>query len=190
MSKRMFRDAEWKALDVNWIHGNLQYIFRRAANQDWQPWVIVTQSAIMARNNTKGLGLYAARNFKRDEFIGSYNGKVIETFKNRNLAISSKTAQLLVARGNDKLTTRACKGAVELIDGTTCGPPFVQYINDPRGTTRTANTMLTSNGWIKASHDRIPKFNIDLNLDDNIKSELRYAYGDEYWIAHAFEARD
>lgn len=177
------RGAEWDVVDVHWGHGPspVQYVFRKV-NKTWKPWVVVATSALMKRNGATGLGLYAARRFKRDDFVGRYGGTVVGTFAHREAALDSEECKRRVRQGHDKLMTRlAPGGGVELVDGERSGPPFLPRINDPRGTMLKPNVTLTPGGWIRVAQASVPTFDLDKGVDDNIASELRYEYGDEYW---------
>ena len=186
---------------AEWQHGpqgptSVQCVFRRVQG-GWEPWVIVAQSAIMQRVGRRGLGLYAARSFKQNDFLGRYDGSVKGTFANRDAALASAACRKLVQKGHDKLITRNLHhGGVELVDGETGGPPFLHRMNDPRGTQMKANVHLTPGGWVRVAQLRVPAFDLQQGLDANIKAELRLEYGKEYWkmmdglgtnAAHAIE---
>ena len=180
-SQAALRDAEWDVVDLRWEHGPspVQCVFRRTRG-GWEPWVIVAQSAVMARAGREGLGLYAARSFKRDDYIGQYDGEVVGRFKSREEAVASVAARRLLAQGRDKLITRN-RGAVELVDGENGGPPFLHRMNDPRGSGLRANVELTWGGWVMATQTRVPAFKLYRGTEANIASELRLSYTDEYW---------
>ena len=145
--------------------------------------MIVARSAVMQRVGRRGLGLYAARSFKQDDYLGLYDGQVIGTFASRDAALASPACARLVRRGHDKLITRRRShgGGVELVDGESGGPPFLHRMNDPRGTGMRANVELTPGGWVKVTQRRVPAFDLQQGVDANIGAELRLAYGDEYW---------
>jgi len=155
---------------------------------DWKPWVLVVESCILRRVGARGLGLYAARGFKRDDLVGAYGGAVVGTYGSRREALASPECARLVRRGHDKLITRRPRDGVpgvELVDGDQGGgPPFLHRINDPRGTRLQPNVALTPGGWIQVTQRRVPAFDLDKTLEENIHSELRVSYGDDYWDLH------
>ena len=180
----VLRDAEWDVAALQWEHGPspVQCVFRRVRG-GWEPWVIVATSAVMQRVGRRGLGLYAARSFTQDDFVGLYDGQVVGTFASRDAALASPACTRLVRRGHDKLITRRrSHGAgVELVDGETGGPPFLHRMNDPRGTGMRANVELTPGGWVKVIQRRVPAFDLQLGVDAYIGAELRLSYGEGYW---------
>ena len=62
------------------------------------------------------------------------------------------------------------------------GGAEVPRANDPRGTRLRTNCVITEGGYLKVTAARIPAF--DVNKDDNIASEIRISYGDEFWALH------
>lgn len=184
MTQPMLRESIWDVANLRWEHGPspVQCVFRKGRG-GWEPWVIVAESAVMNRAGKRGLGLYAARHFRRDEFVGRYEGRVIRAFVNREEALASPECMRLVRRGRDKLITRRVSNdsGVELVDGEDCPPPFLHRINDPRGSGLRSNIELTPGGWVKVIQREVLAFDLDAGLDANIRSELRFSYGDDYW---------
>lgn len=180
----MLRESNWDVVNLHWEHGPspVQCVFRKGRG-GWEPWVIVAESALMNRVGKRGLGLYAARRFRRDEFVGRYGGSVIKAFANRGEALASPECMRLVRRGRDKLITRRVSqgSGIELVDGEGGQPPFLHRTNDPRGSGLRSNVELTPGGWLKVIQREVPAFDIDANLDANIRSEIRFSYGDDYW---------
>lgn len=189
MSRSTLRDAVFDVATLHWEHGPtpIQCVFRRG-RRGWEPWVVVAESAIMRRAGKTGLGLYAARSFRRDEYVGRYDGKIVGEYATRDEALASTACKRLVRRGKDKLITRRRREGpgVELVDGADGPPPFLHRINDPRGSGKRSNVDLTPGGWIRIRQRRVPAFDIDRGVDDNIDAELRFSYGDDYWnlISH------
>lgn len=194
------RRSVWNESEINWeAEGNMtiQLISRgrRAGRRkaagarmpsvwEWEHWVVVAPSAILRGVAPEALGLYACRTFHEGDYVGYYDGTVLGTFTSRAEAMGSNVARRTVrsVRG-DKLITRnrSSGGGVELVDGSSQGPPYMSRINDPRGTPyRSTNVTLTSGGWIRATKS-IQAFNPAKSLAENAKSELRFDYGDEYW---------
>ena len=182
------RDVEWDVATLHWEAGppgsrTVRCVFRRVAGA-WEPWVVEAESALLHRVGRRGLGLYAARACRVDDYLGRYDGQVVGTFASRAAALASPQCASRVRHGSDKLITRRpSHGAgVELVDGTTSGPPFLPRMNDPtRGTRLQPNVVLTPGGWARVTQRRVPAFDLDADLEANIGAELRLAYGDEYW---------
>ena len=65
----------------------------------------------------------------------------------------------------------------DLLNGETGGPPYIQYCNDPRGTRLKANTQLTDGGWLRITAARVPPFDLEKTMEENVASELRWEYG-------------
>lgn len=175
--------VEWDSVDIHWegTSQTVKCVFCRSRRGEWVPWVIVAQSALLDSIDKPGLGLYAARVFNKDDYIGRYDGEIIGTYKTRMEALNSSVCIRRVRRGHDKLITRQKKGMVELVDGVTAGPPYLHRMNDPRGTMLKPNIQLTPGGFAQVTQTRIPAFDLSKDLKGNRKSELRLSYGDEYW---------
>ena len=146
--------------------------------------MIEAESALLRRVGRRGLGLYAARAFKFEDYLGRYDGQVVGTYASRDAALASAQCASRVRHGADKLITRRPSHGpgVELVDGATSGPPFLPRMNDPtRGTRLQPNVELTPGGWVKVTQRRVPTFNLAADLDANVGAELRLSYGDDYW---------
>ena len=182
------RSSEWDEVDVRHHGSTVTYVYRRAQGQErFQPWLVVAPSAILRRLGVDGLGLYAARGFKRDDHVGQYQGRVVGRYRTRQDALEAAETRRLLRRGHDKLVTvRAPRGAagVHLLDGEGYGPPYVHLCNDPRNTALEPNADLTDAGWLRITHARVPPFDLGRTLDQNIHSELRFDYGEHYWDLH------
>ena len=179
------RTSEWDSARVMYKGRSITYVYRRSrASPQWMPWVVVAPSAIMARLDIQGLGLYAARGFKRRDYIGQYShDKVVNEYPTRQAAMAAPETRKLLLRGHDKLITVRKQNAPGflLLDGEGGGPPHVERANDPRNTTLSCNAFITDAGWLRVSHFRVPAFNLEKSVEDNIKSELRIDYQQEYW---------
>lgn len=149
------------------------------------PWVIAGPSAILHTLGVTGRGLYAARPFKKGDILGRYGGTVVtpHPLPTREEAMSSPRVQSLVARGVDTLMVVRNPGGKgwNVIDGSTMGPPYLQFVNDPRGTRLHPNCEVTEAGYVKVIATRIPAF----HPDRPIQSELRFPYGGGFWEALA-----
>ena len=181
------RNSEWDEVNVRYGGTTIKYIYRRGPGETkFEPWVVVAPSALMVRAvGKRGLGLYAAKALKRDDYVGQYDGRVVSWFPTRAAALSASETRRLLRRGHDNLiTVRTQSPGFDLIDGENGSAPFVQMVNDPRGTALQANAELTDGGFLRVVHARVPAFDLNKTLDDNIHSELRINYGDEYWDLH------
>ena len=192
--QQSLNNSEWDQCEVRVAGGSTAtYVYRRAANSgragktgecahSFEPWVVVAPSAVMARCGYRGKGLYAARTFACDDYVGRYEGETIGHYPSRFAAMTSGEARRRVMRGHDKLVTlRAIGGGVHLVDGERGPPPFVQMCNDGRGTALSANCGITDAGWLRVLHARIPRFDPRKSIAENAHAELRIEYGDEYW---------
>ena len=109
-SQSALRDAEWDVAELHWEAGppggcTVRCVFRRVAG-GWEPWVVEAESALLRRVGRRGLGLYAARAFKCEDFLGRYDGQVVGPFASRDEALASAQCASRVRHGADKLITR------------------------------------------------------------------------------------
>ena len=180
-------NSEWKSVSTAWPRegAKVTYVYRRSCKggaREWEPWVVIAKSAIMASNGVDGLGLYAARGFKRDSYVGRYDGEIVGHYCDVNAAMRDTRVIDRVQRGHDRLIyLTAPGGGVNVMDGQNGGPPHIDYVNDPRGTRLRANACISPYGWLKVISSGVPPFRLDKHLHENINSELRYDYGDDYW---------
>ena len=186
LSHAALRTSEWDEAEVHYPHAastKMTYVFRRGPpSHQWEPWVVIGESAILRSLGRSGMGLYAARSFARDAIVGRYEGTIVGAYPSRQDALDSPEAKRLVRRAHDKLLTRRLpQGGVELIDGETATAPHIPLINDPRGTALTANAELTDGGYLRIVHARVPAFDLERTLEQNARSELRIEYGSRYW---------
>ena len=144
----------------------------------------------------QGLGLYAARSFSlgpESRFIGRHSGRVIGRYATMQCALQSKVVSQLVNSNHNSIIALHAAGSkgVQLVDGEDGpSPPYVFRINDPRGTRLRPNVMCTQGGWIRLATN-IPAFDMQKDAAQNIGSELRYDYGEDYWdLIELRDARD
>lgn len=147
---------------------------------------MVAESAILRRLGKSGLGLYAARSFTEGDYIGKYEGRTIGHHSTQYTALTAPETRRLLRRSHDKLVVvRSSTGpGFDLIDGENAGPPYLQMANDPRGTRLQPNVEVTQAGWMRVTATRIPAFSLKRTLEENIQSELRWNYGQDYWDLH------
>ena len=153
---------------------------------------IAKESAILRRLGRRGMGLYAGRSFTEGHYLGKYEGTLVGHYDTRHAALTTAETRRLLRRGHDKLVTvRAAQGpGFDLLDGESAGPPYLQMANDPRGTRLQPNVEVTEAGWMRVTRGRVPAFSVDKNLEENINSELRWDYGDDYWDLHTLLGTD
>jgi len=178
------RGAEWDQVSVQHGRTTVTYIYRRAPGKAWEPWTVVAPSQLLLRLGIDTLGLYAARSFKKDDYVGTYpQHDVVGKYASREEALSAPEARRRLMKGRDKLiTVRAQGGGVLLVDGEGGGGAEVPRANDPRGTRLKPNCVITEGGYLRVTAARVPAF--DLDKEDNLSSELRISYGDSFWDLH------
>ena len=182
----LIRNSEWCEETIRCGHeGELESatcIYRRTAGESvWQPWVIVAPSALLKNLGYDGLGLYAARPFKKDDIVGRYGGRIVEAF-DEDYEHDPAVIEALLSQNHDKLLLRkGLNGRMEIVDGSTDGPPYLMRCNDPKGSRLKPNGVFTEGGYMRISQHRVPSFNTAKSIMDNIDSELRVEYGDDYW---------
>ena len=189
------RQSEWDECAVHYGHGPspVTYVYRRGPpSQQWEAWVVVAESAILRRLGRRGMGLYAGRAFTEGQYLGKYEGALVGHYDTRRDALTAPETRRLLRRGHDKLVAvRAAHGpGFDLLDGESAGPPYLQMANDPRGTRLQPNVELTEAGWMRVLRGRVPAFSVDRSLEENINSELRWDYGDDYWDLHTLLGTD
>lgn len=191
--------SEWDAREEEWPAGpsspagsqQVISIYRRHGDGEWEPWVVVAQSALLRRikGAPPGLGLYCNKRggFKSGDVIGVYAGTIVgnKRFANSTEALNSRVCRNLVNSGKDMILVRNVHhtkgGGVELIDGSTGKGPRLQHMNDARGTRKKNNIVMKQSGACVADKDIKQRFKFNKNITDNIDSELRFDYGEEYW---------
>jgi hypothetical protein len=177
------RNAQWDTSPVRHQNKTITYVYCRIAGGGWEPWTVIAPSALLRRVGIESLGLYAARPFKRDDYVGVYPmNEIVGRYASREEALLAPEARKRLMSGRDKLiTVRAQGGGVLLLDGESGGGAEVQRANDPRGTSLRPNAVITEGGYLRVTNARVPAFHLDKSVDDNIGSELRISYGDDFW---------
>jgi len=178
--------ASWAILDCSYPRGPspVSLICLVTSAHVNEPWVVVCRSALLRKLKLPGLGLYAARPMGQGSCVGRYEGTTVGRFKSFDEAMVSAVAHQLLLQGHTKLATRQVpKHGVDLIDGETGGGAMLQLINDPRGTGYRANVELRPSGKVVVTSKNIPAFNFNKSVRWNVRSELRFRYGEGYWKA-------
>ena len=104
-----------------------------------RPWVIVAPSAVLRGltpiGSDPGLGLYAWREFERDEKIGDYTGTSLGLLNAGDEEGASAAINSLPEGQRDKVIEFVRQGGrkIELVDGATAGAPYLPKANDARG---------------------------------------------------------
>ena len=185
-SQRHALIAQWCEYKVHWEGESREspvlYVSRKVGTRDWEPWVVVARSALLEEIGHRGLGLYAARRFRKGDVIGKYDGKIVGRYNSRANALRSERVRNLIEGGSDMIVTRSVRPrGVEVVNGSTSGAPYLQYANDPRGTSLRANAYLSPGGYLTVLQSDVPAFNLEKSMEDNIRSEIRWSYGEDYW---------
>ena len=143
---------------------------------------------MLHRAGAQGHGLYVAKHTVKDAVLGRYEGKVVDHYDTRHEALHSRSAARLVRKGVDKiLTVRARDGGTgwDLLDGsdTATTPPCIPLVNDRRNTRPRLmpNCVLSEHGYLKVTRSAMPAFNLNAPIEDNVDSELRTDYGEDFW---------
>lgn len=113
-----------------------------------KPWVRVDTSHAVPSED----GLFASRDFDKDETIGNYEGDIVDSLVSRYVVL-----------------IRPVRESSRYIDGEYAGPPFMQMINDARGTDYVNNCRMLQSGRIICIRP--------INKGD----ELLMSYGKDYW---------
>jgi hypothetical protein len=169
----------------------------RMVRDQWVPWVLVRDSAAMARLGMRGKGLYAARAFSSGDVIGRYVGRLLG--RANDPTIAARVERLSRTPGGDALVTingfavngrKAVQAdAAQLADfgkvvfGRDKWPwpgAHIHIANDAHGTTLPNNSVVTPGGYAKAIRD-VPAFAPQRTVASNVASELLWSYGEQYW---------
>jgi hypothetical protein len=142
-------------------HVDSSIIVFRVDQEEPGLWVRVAESKLLRVNF--GLcerGLYALRDFSVGGTIGQFSGQVVSGVD------QSPKRRRYVALIQPYCQPQQC------IDCEHMGPPYLQYINDARGTTSRNNARMLQSGRVVAK-SRIKQ-----------GSEILLAYGRDYWRMH------
>ena len=181
VSQAAIRRSKWRVSRVPYRGGEISCVYRHKRGKEWEPWTVVAPSALLRRLGIDSLGLYAARPFEDEDYVGVYPmNDVVGRYASREEAVTSKEAIERDIRGRDKMITVRSKGEVLLLDGERGEGAQVQRANDPRGTRLRPNTYITDAGYMRVT-SAVPAFRFDKSVEQNVRSELRYSYGDDFW---------
>lgn len=177
-------------------YGNGDVDVYRKVGRAWQLWVLVRDSVLISG----GKGLFAAKSFARDEFVGRYVGEILGKAADARVRREAERRTLTV--DGDAIVNIAGffvdgrrpvqSNAVQLDRfGTVVLPQpqwgypgaYVHICNDARGTGRPNNCRLTFGGYLEATR-AVPAYRFDVPHSRNAASELVWSYGGEYWRTH------
>ena len=183
------REATWDSIAIHYEHTDekkVVYIYiRRRGNAHYEPWLVRAPSALLARVGAHGMGLYAARRFKPEDVIGKYEGTVVNTYESREHALDSPLVHSVARHGANKLRLmRSPGGGWDVINGDGAPLPNLSLVNDPHGTRFHENVHVSEWGYMRATAT-IPPFDLTKTIEENIGSELKDSYGDEFWQIHS-----
>ena len=106
------------------------------------PWVLVAESARLRSKGKRNrgseceMGLYAWREFERDEVIGTYSGKssaVYSVHETKKVENAYKEMKAAAEHGDMILEIEVSPTEIKLVDGEGAGPPYLQRANDGSG---------------------------------------------------------
>ena len=166
----------WRVLEEE---GGARVVMAVCAGKE-RAWVRVERSAILDRIGAPpGKGLYASRTFVRGDVIGRFEGETLfravtkQEVEDYTAALKNKSDRLMIVRR---------RGGYELLEASNgLHAPFLDMINDPRGTALRPNVMLTDSGNVVVIQATIPALDASMGADSYVRSELRMSYGEEYW---------
>jgi len=140
-----------------------------------EPWFYIKKSNI----KDAGDGLFSARNFKKNEIIGYYEGKIIVNGNDYSIWAMMKkpVSNKLIYNNNfiNWLLTDEGKYVLQckdvFIDGRFNNFNGTAKMNDPYKTTQKANINLKSNGSFRTKKK--------ININDELL--FKYSKGNTYW---------
>ena len=97
MQAALRQRSEWDEVNLRYGGRTITLVYRRAPGaRRFEPWVFVAPSALLRRAGAHGLGLYAARGFKRDD-VGQYpHDTVVGRYPTRDAALNAPRARRLL----------------------------------------------------------------------------------------------
>ena len=127
----------------------LRKVVYHKVKSEWTQWFEIKQSTI----KNAGLGLFALRSFKEDDFIGKYDGTILNTNP-----INQQTRNYTLKIGETYINGRNGKLG------------YVHKANDARNSKRN-QCYITQGGYVKVYHDKKIRKN----------TEIFISYGEKYW---------
>lgn len=164
---------------------------------EWLPWLFVRDSIALRMVGARGKGLFAARTFLKDDFIGRYTGRILG--KKGDPRVMDRVNTLSHTLNGDAIVgvngyfvdgRRGVQsndiqmrqfGRVVLQQPQWAWPgAYVHICNDPRGTRLATNGWVTVGGYLHATAT-IPPYRDTASHAANEASEILWSYGDAYW---------
>ena len=162
------RKKNWK---INTIDNKKNYFYKN------EPWFYIKKSNI----KDAGDGLFSARNFKKNELIGYYEGKIIVNGSDYSIwdmmkkNISNKLSYPYNNNFINWLLTNEGKYVLQckdvFIDGRFNNFNGTSKMNDPYKTIQKANVILKSNSSFRTKKN--------ININDELL--FQYSRGNTYW---------
>ena len=174
-----------------------QIVYKRT-DGEWTPHLLIAESCILRRVNARGMGVYALRRFRGPREVGSalggrreagdeigwFGGAIVGAAPTR--AEADERASSLVRQGRQALLTLrvAGKSGWFVVDGNENSVrPFLNKVNDPRGTQLAPRCEVSEFGCFRAARG-IPAVDMTRPLWQQVGSELSFDYGEAYWGVH------
>ena len=102
----------------------------------------------------------------------------------RRSTLTESRHKRLVRGGADKLRRiRSPEEGWDVVNGDSSPLPTLSLVNDPKGTRFNANVDVSEWGYMRCVSN-IPAFDLTRTLEQNIGSELKSEYGEEFWNIH------
>ena len=121
----------------------------RKNGRDWER---VQPSLVLYAIGVEGKGVVALVPFGTGTRIGAYSGTPVGWYPTRAAAIAAcrrldcNSGMLVLVQCAHQACTGLGRAGFAVLDGSTGGPPFLQFVNDARGTGKRANCRITANG--------------------------------------------
>ena len=212
-----YRVTVWHAADYPALQteGDMLYV-EALVNGEWVPHVLIADSALLNRARArlklgdacKGRGVYAMRRFKPPrelggskrarlqpgDIVGYYGGAVEASARTKSAAIAKVAALAATEQGRHLLSMRLHpRQPWVVVNGARDAPlPFLQCVNDPRGTGFLARAAYSATGCLAMMRAVVP-LRLDLPLMQQPGSEISAEYDGDgesvsdggYWQVHA-----
>lgn len=172
----------WDKFHIN--NHRAEYIYLKWQNK-WNLWTSIEKSALITEGDGRpvdyGKGLFAQRTFQKNDPIGYYSGEKVwlDEKEKRRRAKAAAGAKNRCKKCRYKPADCACyileyidesNGfSAKHVDGRTGNTGYLQYVNDPKGTTSTPNAIMKDNGVLVANESIKPN------------QEILFSYKNDYW---------
>lgn len=171
-----------------------------------KPWVYVAESAVLRANGIPGeRGLYAWKDFGREEIIGRYTGDDLGEYRESDTEAKEAAGAERVREGSTMvLELYVTETRVRVIDGSTGKAPFLQYANDSRDMEGEEGEVMGNSAWVarngimmsmrkKRGEGGTGKLwgatTKEGGWREQEQREILWAYGNEYWKQQAKHAK-